>query len=167
MMRNLKISVLSLILSATLIHADASVKNSFESDPVFKDFQKLQEDMNRVFENFHKQFFTDIKMPTIKDKELSKVLKTDLNDKGDHYEIKADLPGVDENVIKVTIKDNLLSIDAKTEKREEKEDNGKIIRQERFVGAYHRSMTIPSDANANKMKTDYKNGVLTITIPKK
>ncbi len=153
------------------LSADSNItKNPFANDPAFKDFQKLQADMNKVFENFHKQFFNNITIPEIPaniDNEFSVSVKTDVIDKGDHYEIKADLPGVEEKAIKVTVKDNILSIEAKTEKNKEDKKNNKIIKQERFIGSFYRAMSIPNNADVTKMTTSYKNGVLTVNIPKK
>ena len=145
--------------------------NPFDNDPTFKHFQKLHEQMNRIFEEFNQDFFNDVAIdPAFKShffNKLSSSPKTDFVDKGDSYELKIDLPGVDEKEIKIDIKDNLISIEAKSEqKKEEKKDN-KIIRQERFVGMIHRTLTLPKDANADSYKSDYKNGVLTITISKK
>jgi len=152
--------------------ADANItKSPFANDPVFQDFQRLQAEMNKIFEDFNKQFFSDIKMPQIPldiDSGFSMSVKTDVVDKGDYYEIKikADLPGVEKSAIKVNVKDNILSIEAKTQKSKE-EKGDKVIKQERFVGSFYRAMSLPSDANPEKMTTEYKDGVLTIKIPKK
>jgi HSP20 family protein len=153
------------------LNADTNItKSPFANDPVFQDFQRLQAEMNKMFEDFNKQFFSDIKMPQIPlniDKGFSMSVKTDVVDKGDYYEIKADLPGVEKSAIKVNVKDNILSIEAKTQKSKEDKKGDKIIKQERFVGSFYRAMSLPSDANPEKMTTEYKNGVLTIKIPKK
>ena len=168
--------MLKKIISITLLAimpmiADTNItKDPFANDPMLKDFQRLQSDMNKMFENFHKQFFSDMKIaqiPMDMDNGFSMSVKTDVIDKGDHYEIKANLPGVEQKAINVKVKDNILSIEAKTEKSKEDKKDNKIIKQERFVGSFYRAMSLPSDANADKMSTDYKNGVLSITIPKK
>jgi HSP20 family protein len=97
---------------------------------------------------------------------FSSTFKTDVNDKGDHYEVVADLPGMDKAKIDVKAENGMLSINAQSEtKKEQKEDN-KVIRQERFIGSFHRSMSLPKDANEGKMTTEYKDGVLRIKIPK-
>jgi len=166
--------IIKIALLATLpmmaIGADNNLtKDPFANDPMFKHFQKLHKDMNKIFEEFNREFF-DKKTPYFKadfSKGLTLSPKTDFIDKGDVYELKVDLPGIEKNEIKVTLKDNLISIDAKSEeKKEEKKDN-KVIKRERFVGVMHRSLTLPKDANPKKYKTDYKNGVLTVIIEKK
>ena len=153
------------------IQADSNItKNPFANDPIFQDFQRIQTDMNKMFESFHKQFFSDMSIPEIPadiGSEFSISVKTDVVDRSNHYEVKADLPGVDQKAIDVKIKDNILSIEATTQKSKEDIKADKIIKQERFVGSYYRAMSLPNDADADKITTDYKNGVLIVNIPKK
>ncbi len=153
------------------IQADSNItKKPFANDPIFQDFQRIQTDMNKMFESFHKRFFSDMSIPKIPadiGSEFSISVKTDVVDKGDHYEVKADLPGVDKKAINVKIKDNILSIEATTQKSKEDKEGDKIIKQERFVGSYYRAMSLPNNADADKITTDYKNGVLIVNIPKK
>jgi len=159
------------LMPVVSIQADTNIsRDPFANDPLFQDFQRLQADMNKMFENFHKQFFSDMKMAQIPmgmDSGFSMSVKTDVVDRGEYYEITADLPGVEQNAIKVNVKDNILSIEAKTQKSKEDKKDNKIIRQERFVGSFYRAMSLPADANSDKMTTEYKNGVLRIKIPKK
>ncbi len=151
---------LSLLLSATALNA-----SGVDGDPVFKDFQKLQEDMNKIFEKFHTKYFN----MDIDDKFFEGVSfspKADLKDRGDHYEIKVDLPGVDKTQTKVKVEKNILVIEAESEKvKEQKSD--KMIKKERFVGVFHKSLKLPEDANGEKLTTKYENGVLVIKVPKK
>ena len=153
------------------IQADTNItKDPFANDPIYRDFQKLQTDMNKIFENFHKEFFNNMSIPQIPaniDNGFSISVKTDVIDKGDHYEVKADLPGVEQKNINVKVKNNILSIEAKTQKSEENKKGDTIIKQERFVGSFYRAMSLPNDADSDKMTTNYKNGVLSVNIPKK
>jgi len=171
MLKKIITTTLLALVPMVSIQADNNItKDPFANDPVFQEFQKLQQDMNKVFENFHKQFFNDMSVPQIPvdiGSGFSISVKTDVVDKGNHYEVKADLPGVDQKDINVKVKDNILSIEAKTQKSKEDKKGDKIIKQERFIGSFYRAMSLPSDANADKMTTNYKNGVLTINIPKK
>jgi len=79
------------------------------------------------------------------------------------------LPGIDESTLKVNVEDHTLNISVKTEKTTEESngDNDNYSRKERFVGEFNRIMSLPGEVDAAKMKTDYKNGVLTITLPQK
>ncbi len=172
--------VLSTALLALLpmgaIHADNNItkqpfENLFANDPFFQDFQQLQSDMDKIFENFHQRAFAH--MPKISipsgfgSSGFSSTFKTDVNDKGDYYEIVADLPGMDKAKIDVKAENGMLSINAQSETQKEQKKGDKIIRQERFVGSFHRSMSLPKDANGDKMTTEYKDGILRVKIPKK
>ena len=142
----------------------------FLNDPAFQHFQKLHEEMNRVFEKFNQNFFSDMGIdPQFKthfSNRLALSPKTDFVDRGTNYELKIDLPGMDESEIKVELKNKLISIQAKSEQNNEEKKDNKIIKQERFVGVISKTLTLPKDANPKKYTTNYKNGVLTVTIEK-
>ncbi len=131
----------------------------------FEEIQKLQQQMDQIFNRLHQKFLEDATFSNFSDTFI-KTPAADIVDRGDHYLIKADIPGVDEKSIKVTEKDGILKIEAESVK-EEKEKGDNYVRQERFVGAFVKMMTLPEDADISKLKTEYKNGVLTITIPKR
>ncbi len=91
--------------------------------------------------------------------------KTDIKDKGDALELKADLPGLKKEDISVNIEDGYLTITA--ERKEEKEEkNDTYVRRERFSGTFTRSFDI-SSIKADEIKGSYTDGVLTLTLPKK
>ncbi len=168
----MKNRLLKTILLATVpmvaIHADSNLtKNPFANDQMFQHFQKLQQDMNKMFEDFGKNAFKDIAIDPNFEKGFSFKPDTDLKDKGDSYELKMDLAGMDDKSIKIDVQGNYLSVTAKSEESKEKKEDGKIIHQERHVGMVQRGMTLPKDADLEHYKSDYKNGVLTITVPKK
>jgi len=168
MKKQLLTTLLLAALPMVAVHADNNITtNPFENDPVFEHFQKLQEDMNKIFEEFNHNAFTNMKIDPNFEKGFSFTPDTDLKDKGDTYELKMDIPGMDDKNIKIDVEDNYLSVTAKNEESKEKKEEGKIIHQERHVGMIQRGMTLPKDADAHNYKSDYKNGVLTITIPKK
>lgn len=85
---------------------------------------------------------------------------------GDGYRIAIELPGVAEDDIHVTVEEGVLQIrgDKKSE-REEKGDTWYF--SERQFGSFSRSFRLPGDADAGQVKAEMKDGVLTITVPKK
>lgn len=131
-----------------------------------KEMQKMQQEMDRVFGEFNSYFMNH---PTFKDSfmEFDALPLSDFADKGDSYEIKMNLPGSDNKNIKINTKNNnLLEISA--EIVETKEDNSSnYFKRERYIQKFHRIFSVPEDSNMNKMKQEYKSGVLTISIPKK
>jgi HSP20 family protein len=89
----------------------------------------------------------------------------DLYEKADHFMIKAELPGVDKNNIKIDLKDRLLTLSGeRTEDNEVKEEN--YYRRERSYGKFQRVFTLPADVDADKIKAEFKDGVLQIEVPK-
>jgi len=108
------------------IHADNSLikaepfGSAFKDDPFFKDFQKMQADMDKIFENFHKRAFSRMPMmhiPSNLNSGFPMRLKTDITDKGNHYEVLADLPNIDQSKIEVKSVNGILSISAQSESK--------------------------------------------------
>ena len=100
---------------------------------------------------------------------LSKVPDVDLQEKPDQYVVTVNAPGADQSSLEVKLEDRVLHISIKTEQAEDQTDgkNGQYSFRERFMGEFHRALTLPGPVDAAKMKTDYRNGVLTIALPKK
>jgi HSP20 family protein len=89
----------------------------------------------------------------------------DLYEKDDHFMIKAELPGVDKNDIKIDLKDRLLTLSGeRTYDNEVKEEN--YYRRERSYGKFQRAFTLPTDVDSDKIRADFKDGVLEIEVPK-
>lgn len=94
-------------------------------------------------------------------------IKTDIKDNGDAYELSAELPGFNKEDIKIDIDGDMLTISAEhSDSSEEKGEDNKYIRRERFYGSFSRSFDI-SAVNADAVSAKYENGVLTLDMPKK
>jgi HSP20 family protein len=81
------------------------------------------------------------------------------------YEIHADLPGVDEKDVEVTLNDGALTISAKRESAKDEDRDGFKLR-ERYQGSYSRSFRLGSKVDSEKIEASYNNGVLKVVIPK-
>ena len=81
-------------------------------------------------------------------------------------EIRLDMPGVKPEEIEVKLEENVLTISAERKSEKTAEDKG-WIRQERAYGRFSRSFTIPATLDASKPEATYRNGVLTVTVPKR
>ena len=91
--------------------------------------------------------------------------RVDIAETENGFEIRAELPGVAEDDVSVSVTDNLLTI--KGEKRQEAETDGKNYhRVERRYGSFQRSFTLPRHIETDAIKAEYKDGVLTLEIPK-
>ncbi len=133
-------------------------------DP-FKEIEKMHKEMERVFGNFNTYFLNS---PTFSNsfKDLRISPLSDFIDKGDKYEIKMNIPGSNDNKIKIDTKDNQINILAEVDKTTEN-NSSNYFKRERYVQKFQRIFTLPKDADISKMTKEYKNGVLTIEIPKK
>jgi HSP20 family protein len=89
----------------------------------------------------------------------------DLYESADDIIVNAELPGMKKQEIDVSLHDGALSISGER-KREEKFEDAETYRSERFVGRFHRSVTLPTPVKSEQVKAQYKDGILTITLPK-
>ncbi len=141
-----------------------ALSNNLNINP-FEEFKRMQEQMNKIFGSFNAKFQNEPDFDRFfKDFTVSPSL--DMRDMGDKYVINVNIPGSKENNIKVSIKNHILKVEAKTSNKIDKK-NSHYIQQERFVGKFEREITLPSDADENSLKTKYLNGVLVITLKKK
>lgn len=132
--------------------------------------QALHQEIDRVFSDFGRGFpplswagGLDTKPLWNGANELSPAV--DVVDKGGSLQITAELPGLDEKNMEVTLADDVLTI--KGEKSEEKEEKKKdYYRSERRFGAFQRSFELPGTVDQSKIEASFKKGVLTITLPK-
>lgn len=97
----------------------------------------------------------------------SKLMKTDIKEKKDKYLIDIDLPGYEKDNIKIEIQDGYLTIHASVNKENDEEEKGKYVRKERYAGECSRSFYIGDNIKEEDIKAKFKNGTLTLEIPKK
>lgn len=120
----------------------------------------------REMDNFERHFFEDPFGVFFSDDSQS-AFKTDITDEGDAYRLEADLPGFDKKDIHVDINGDRMTVSAQRHSDyEEKDKKGKYIRSERSYGTYSRSFDV-SGVDTEGIKGGYKDGVLTLTLPKK
>ena len=81
------------------------------------------------------------------------------------YTVKAEVAGLDQKDIKLELRDNVLELSG--EKRDERKDetDGRTY-SERFYGSFHRSIPLQSEVDADKVEATFKNGLLTVVLPK-
>ena len=89
----------------------------------------------------------------------------DIYDKGAEVVIHAEVPGMKKEDIDVHVENNVLTIRGKKERKEEVKEDG-YFRTERSYGTFSRSFSLPSTVNVSKIVAEYKEGVLTLALPK-
>ncbi|MER3524963.1 MAG: molecular chaperone [Ignavibacteria bacterium] len=122
---------------------------------------EMQKEINRMFDRFFRGGVVDegdllstMWMPAV-----------DLIEKDDEFVAKVELPGVRKDDVKITLHDNVLTI--RGEKKEEKETkDSNYHRLERTYGSFQRSFTLPTAVRQDKVEAEFRDGVLSITLPK-
>jgi HSP20 family protein len=89
----------------------------------------------------------------------------DLYEDKDNLIAKAELPGMKKEDIEVSLHDGALSISGER-RSEQKQEDAQTYRLERFVGRFQRTLTLPSPVDQGKVQAQYKDGILTVTLPK-
>ena len=92
-------------------------------------------------------------------------MKTDIVDKGDHYELKSEMPGVDKKDIKLSFNDGVLTVNAtRNEQKDEKNKDG-FVMHERSEGSFERQFSF-DDADPDGINASFNNGLLKVEIRK-
>ena len=94
-------------------------------------------------------------------------MKTDIKENKDSYAIVVDLPGYDKDNIKIEVEDGYLTVHAATNNETEEKEEGKFVRKERYFGECSRSFYVGEAVETDDVKATFKNGILTLEIPKK
>lgn len=136
--------------------------------PVSRDYplSRLHQDLDHLFDNFFRGF--SLPSPQRGDETWMGGLmlpRVDIAEAKKEYTITVEVPGVDEKDIDLTITEGTLTI--RGEKHYEKEDHDRQYhRVERSYGHFQRVISLPADANEDAIEAKFKNGILTLTIPK-
>ncbi len=131
-------------------------ENLFDDWFDFPDFRNFERDMQRNMRDLDRKLYG---------RHASREMKTDVHEHDDHYEMRIDLPGFKKEQITLTLENGYLTVAA--EKGVETENNGKLIRQERYSGEMARSFYVGEDITEDEIKAKYEHGVLSLEIPKK
>ena len=94
-------------------------------------------------------------------------VRLELTEDDKKFFIKAEMPGVNKNDIKVSVDGNLVSVSAEVRKEKEAKEGAKVIRCERYYGSVSRSFTLDESVDQDTAQAKYENGVLQLTLPKK
>ena len=117
-------------------------------------------DMDKEMNNTEKKLYG---------KKAGRIMKTDIKEQKDGYELMIDLPGFTKDEIKASVEDGYLTISAAKglDKDEKEKDSGHYIRRERYAGACQRSFYVGEDIEQEDVKAEFKHGILKLFVPKK
>lgn len=134
-------------------------------------FENVRREFDRMLEDFNYNFWRPRHVGSLFDYapfgRLAEAnsLAVDVADNDGEYEITAELPGIDEKDIDVSVRGNGLVI--KAEKKEQKEEHKKgYVVSERRYGAFERQFGLPPGVDVDKISATFRKGVLTISLPK-
>ncbi len=126
-------------------------------------FSSLHREIDKVFDDFTRGGHWPFRALAAGNGKMSPLIDVSETDKG--VEVTVELPGVDEKDIDVSLANDVLTI--KGEKKSETEKTAKDYHLiERAYGAFERSTRLPCEVDASKVKAEFKNGSLTVTVPK-
>ncbi|KIF81002.1 Hsp20/alpha crystallin family protein [Noviherbaspirillum autotrophicum] len=130
-------------------------------DP-FREMMRL--DPFRNADDFLKEFSM---LPSLRGIEAEPRIRMDVAETEQAYMVKADIPGVKKDDIKISIEGNTVSIRAETKEEKQEKMEGNMMRSERYFGEQYRSFTLPQEVDESKAQAKYQDGVLSLTLPKK
>ena len=127
----------------------------------FRDLVASQRDFDRLFREAFSPVFGEGELST-----RTWAPPVDIYENGDNLVLKAELPGVDPKEVEIRVEDNTLYLKGERKfEKEVKEEN--YHRVERSYGAFTRTFSLPNTIDSDKVQAEYKDGVLTLTMPKK
>ena len=123
-------------------------------------------------ENLFDDFFDDFVRPTKRvvryNTPSTTIMKTDVKETEGSYELDIDLPGYKKEDVKAELKDGYLTVSAATNtNNDQKDENGKYIRRERYYGNCSRSFYVGENITQEDIKARFEDGILKIVVPKK
>lgn len=128
----------------------------------WSELSSLEKRINRMFDETLKNLHpAERKEPQAG----SRTPATDVYETENSYVVKADFPGVKKEDIQIDVHDGTFTLKAE-KKFEEKESKDNYLRVERAYGSFMRSFQLPKNVDAEKIKAEYKDGVLEVTLPK-
>lgn len=147
-----------MITEQTKARERAVAKSDF-TEQLIEPFNQLRHEVDNLIDRF------SFRLPTMKFGGFASAPALDMTETDNSYKITAELPGMDPENVEVTFEEGMLRITG--EKKEEREENERGYRlSERSYGAFERMIQLPSSAEPEKIAANFKNGVLTILIPK-
>ena len=155
------------------INTEAAPATQPTNAPDWQPFDALRNQIDRLFHDFQRGFLQAPSYRSLLDIEpfwrrnlgSSVTPAIDIVEKEKAFEVTVELPGLDAKNVDIQLSDNVLTI--KGEKQEEKEEKTKDrYVSERRYGSFRRSLEVPGSVDVDKIEANFKNGVLTVTMPK-
>ena len=130
-------------------------------------FAEMRSEMDRLFDTFLGRSFFGRPAPSGSAEPATTLApNVDIRENDKEIIVEAELPGIEEKDIQVTVRDGVLSLKGeKKSERDEKKDTYHVI--ERSYGSFDRSFALPDSADQDQIKADFNKGVLRVVVPKR
>ena len=127
------------------------------------------ENMMDLFDDFDRDFFRGFGHPerALYGKNAARMMKTDVKETDEGYELAVDLPGMKKDEIHLELQNGYLTISTQKNLENKEEKHGKLLRQERYTGTMQRSFYVGDNLTEEDVQAKYEDGVLTVKLPKK
>ena len=127
------------------------------------------ENMMDLFDDFDRDFFRGVARPErmLYGKNAARMMKTDVKETADGYELAVDLPGFKKEEIHLELQNGYLTISTEKNLENKEEKEGKLLRQERYAGTMQRSFYVGDSLTEEDIHAKYEDGVLRVDLPKK
>ena len=125
--------------------------------------------MNRLHQQMDQLFNQTLSQVPADDAAILSALSSpslDVREEKDHYTVRVDMPGADKNSIKVDVEGRLLTVSGERTSVNETKGNDKVVRSERSMAQFVRTLELPGPVNTAAVDAKYENGVLTLSLPK-
>lgn len=117
---------------------------------------------------FGENLFDDWMSLPFRNFNTNSLMKTDIRETDGSFELDIDMPGFSKEDLKAELKEGYLTVSASTSKdKDEKDENGKYIRRERYSGSCSRSFYVGDEVKQEDIKAKFENGILKISVPRK
>jgi len=135
--------------------------NIIQRSPLFGDVARLNPFMD--IDDWTNNFWM---RPFSREMETAPMIKIDLTENDKAYVVRAEVPGVKKEDIKVSVDGNMVSISAEAKQEKESKNGDKVLCRECYQGASYRTFTLASNVDEKNTQAKYDNGVLMLTLPK-
>ncbi len=122
-------------------------------------FQQWQREMNRLFDRFNRDLdITDTQLDAVEP-------RVEIKEKANEYVVRAEIPGMSDKDLHVSLRDNCLILEGERKEETEKEEKG-FYRSEFSYGSFYRAIPLDEEVNPDSVNAAYRDGILTVTLSK-
>lgn len=131
----------------------------YDTFDIFKEMERTQEKINKLLKDNFMHEFGDGLLDT-------DIHSTEIKETKNSYIVKLKMPGMEKEKINVELKDNYLIVSGEHKTTKKEESPGGFYTQSQSFGTFRKVVPLPGEVNASKVKTEYEDGTLIVTLPK-